>query len=222
MATATDAAQPPKPASLPAGSTALPASEKLKQELGQIVEPARVLTRPIELIAFASDASFYRLIPKAVVLAQSVAEIQALFRFSHQQRIPITFRAAGTSLSGQAVTDGILVEVARHWKQLSVEDNGKKVRVQPGLIGGHVNSILRPYGAKIGPDPASISTCTMGGILSNNSSGMCCGVGQNAYHTLDSLTFVLPSGTVIDTADVRRGRGIPRQGTARWPRACWS
>ncbi|MFZ3212504.1 MAG: FAD-binding and (Fe-S)-binding domain-containing protein [Terriglobales bacterium] len=203
MATATDAAQPPKPASLPAGSTALPASEKLKQELGQIVEPARVLTRPIELIAFASDASFYHLIPKAVVLAQSVAEIQALFRFSHQQRIPITFRTAGTSLSGQAVTDGILVEVARHWKQLSVEDNGKKVRVQPGLIGGYVNSILRPYGVKIGPDPASISTCMIGGILSNNSSGMCCGVSQNAYHTLDSLTFVLPSGTVIDTANVR-------------------
>ena len=203
MATTINAAQPAKPAPLPAGSTALPASEKLKQELGQIVEPARILTRPIDLIAFASDASFYRLIPKAVVLAQGVAEIQALFRFSHQQRIPITFRTAGTSLSGQAVTDGILVEVARHWKGLAIEDHGKKVRVQPGVIGGYVNSMLRPYGVKIGPDPASISTCMIGGILSNNSSGMCCGVNQNAYHTLDSLTFVLPSGTVIDTANAR-------------------
>jgi D-lactate dehydrogenase len=203
MATAINTAQPAKPAPVPAGSTALPASEKLKQELGQIVEPARILTRPIDLIAFASDASFYRLIPKAVVLAQGVAEIQALFRFSHQQQIPITFRTAGTSLSGQAVTDGILVEVARHWKALAIEDHGKKVRVQPGVIGGYVNSMLRPYGVKIGPDPASISTCMIGGILSNNSSGMCCGVTQNAYHTLDSLTFVLPSGTVIDTANAR-------------------
>ncbi len=203
MATAINTAQASKPAPVPAGSTALPAAEKLKQELGQIVEPARILTRPIDLVAFASDASFYRLIPKAVVLAQGVAEIQALFRFSHQQRIPITFRTAGTSLSGQAVTDGILVEVARHWKGLAIEDHGRKVRVQPGVIGGYVNTVLRPYGVKIGPDPASISTCMIGGILSNNSSGMCCGVSQNAYHTLDSLTFVLPSGTVIDTANVR-------------------
>jgi D-lactate dehydrogenase len=201
MATSIDTAPATKTAPTPATFTVSPASDKLKEELGRIVEPSRVLTRPIDLIAFASDASFYRLIPKAVVLAQGIAEIQALFRFSHEQRIPITFRTAGTSLSGQAVTDGILVEVARHWKGLIVEDRGRKVRVQPGLIGGFVNSVLRPYGVKIGPDPASISTCMVGGILSNNSSGMCCGVSQNAYHTLDSLTFVLPSGTVINTAD---------------------
>jgi D-lactate dehydrogenase len=203
MATAIDAAPATKTAPTPATFTVSPASDKLKQELGRIVEPSRVLTRPIDLIAFASDASFYRLIPKAVVLAQGIAEIQALFRFSHERKIPITFRTAGTSLSGQAVTDGILVEVARHWKGLTVEDSGRKVRVQPGLIGGYVNSVLRPYGVKIGPDPASISTCMIGGILSNNSSGMCCGVTQNAYHTLDSLTFVLPSGTVINTGDSR-------------------
>ena len=201
MAPATEAAQTPTPAS--ATLVVSSASEKLKEELGRIVSPARILTRPIDLIAFASDASFYRLIPKAIVLAEGIAEIQALFRFSHERKIPITFRTAGTSLSGQAVSDGILVEVARHWKGLAVEDNGRKVRVQPGVIGGYANSMLRPYGVKIGPDPASISTCMIGGILSNNSSGMCCGVSQNAYHTLDSLTFVLPSGTVINTADAR-------------------
>jgi len=203
MAIAIDTAHAAKTAPSPATSVVSPASQKLQQELRRIVDPSRVLIRPIDLIAFASDASFYRLIPKAVVLAQGIAEIQALFRLSHEQRIPITFRTAGTSLSGQAVTDGILVEVARHWKGLTIEDNGGKVRVQPGVIGGYVNSVLRPYGVKIGPDPASISTCMIGGILSNNSSGMCCGVTQNAYHTLDSLTFVLPSGTVIDTAYAR-------------------
>ena len=171
--------------------------------LAQIVDRERVLTRPIELIAYASDASFYRLIPRAVVLARTSAEIQALFRFSHAHRIPLTFRAAGTSLSGQAITDGILVEVARHWRGVAVEEGGKKVRVQPGAIGGHVNLALKAYRAKMGPDPASINACMMGGILANNSSGMCCGVAQNAYHTLDSLTFVLPSGTAINTADPR-------------------
>ena len=171
--------------------------------LAQIVDRERVLTRPIELIAYASDASFYRLIPRAVVLARTTAEIQALFRFSHAHRIPLTFRAAGTSLSGQAITDGILVEVARHWRGVAVEEGGKKVRVQPGAIGGHVNLALKAYRAKMGPDPASINACMMGGILANNSSGMCCGVAQNAYHTLDSLTFVLPSGTATNTADPR-------------------
>ncbi len=173
----------------------------LSDLLAAIVDRERILTRPIDRIAYASDASFYRLIPRAVVRTRTVEEIQALFHFSHEHRIPLTFRAAGTSLSGQAITDGILVEVARYWRQVKVEDGGKKVRVQPGVIGGHVNAALRPYRAKMGPDPASINACMVGGILANNSSGMCCGVEQNAYHTLDSLTFVLPSGTVIDTAD---------------------
>lgn len=177
-----------------------PAVHALTEALASIVERERVLTRPIERIAYASDASFYRLIPQAVVLAKGVEEVQGLFQFSRTHRVPMTFRAAGTSLSGQAVTDGILVEVARHWRQIRVEDGGKRVRVQPGVIGGHVNQALRAYRAKMGPDPASINACMMGGILANNSSGMCCGVTQNAYHTLDSITFVLPSGTAVDTA----------------------
>ena len=197
-------------ASLANASPRADVASDLKEQLGRIIEPGRVLTRPIDLIAYAADASFYRLIPRAVVLSRGIAEIQSLFRFSHESKIPLTFRAAGTSLSGQAITDGILVEVARHWRQLKVEDAGRRVRVQPGVIGGQVNVALRPYRAKLGPDPASINACMMGGILANNSSGMCCGVAQNAYHTLEALTFVLPSGTVINTADPERGRGFPR------------
>ncbi len=171
----------------------------LRDSLAAIVGQERVLDRPVDLIAFAADASFYRLIPNAVVFASSIQEVQALFRLSHDLKVPMTFRAAGSSLSGQAISDGILVEVARNWRTIKVLENGAQVRVQPGVIGAHVNHALRPYRSKMGPDPASINTCTVGGILSNNSSGMCCGVVQNAYHTLDSLTFVLPSGTVIDT-----------------------
>ncbi|NWJ39574.1 MAG: FAD-binding oxidoreductase [Geothrix sp.] len=172
----------------------------LRDSLVAIVGPDRVLDRPVDLIAFASDASFYRLIPKAVAFAGSVEDIRGLFRLSHERKIPMTFRAAGTSLSGQSVSDGILVEVARNWRGIQVLEGGAKVKVQPGVIGAHVNHALKFFKAKMGPDPASINTCTVGGILSNNSSGMCCGVTQNAYHTLESLTFVLPSGTVIDTA----------------------
>ncbi len=172
----------------------------LRKALEAILPPERVLDRPVERITRAADASFYRLIPRAVVLPSSVDEVRSLFRLSHEARIPMTFRAAGTSLSGQAVSDGLLVDVARHFRSVTVLENGRRVRVEPGAIGGAVNRILRPYGVRIGPDPASVNTCTLGGILSNNSSGMCCGVEQNAYHTLESLTFLLPSGTLVDTA----------------------
>jgi D-lactate dehydrogenase len=175
-------------------------SQDIQTKLAAFVSKGRILIRPIELIAYASDASFYRLIPKAVVQAEGLEEIRALFAFSQQQRIPMTFRAAGTSLSGQAVSDGLLVDVARNWRAVNVEDGGKQIRLQPGVIGARANAALAPYKAKIGPDPASIATCTIGGILSNNSSGMCCGVEQNAYHTLKSMKFMLPSGTVIDTS----------------------
>jgi len=175
-------------------------SEEIKTLLGTHIEGSRVLVRPIDLIAYASDASFYRLIPRAVVLTRGIDEIRALFAFSQQHGIPMTFRAAGTSLSGQSISDGMLVDVARNWRGLQIENAGKQIRVQPGVIGGRANLALAPYGAKIGPDPASIATCTMGGILSNNSSGMCCGVEQNAYHTLHSMMFMLPSGTIINTS----------------------
>ncbi len=174
--------------------------EQLNTMLAQILDERRILMRPIDLIAYASDAGFYRLIPKAVVQAASEQEVERLFRFSHTHSIPITFRAAGTSLSGQSISDGLLVEVTRNFRDLQVLENGRRIRVQPGAIGTSANRALLPYGVKIGPDPASIATCTLGGILSNNSSGMCCGVEQNAYHTLASLRFLLPSGTSIDTA----------------------
>jgi D-lactate dehydrogenase len=175
-------------------------SAELKQKLSAAIDPARILNRPIDVVAFASDASFYRLIPEAVVQPQGVEEIQALFRFSQEHGIPLTFRGGGTSLSGQTVSDGMLVDVARHWRGFKVEEGGKKIRLQPGVLGGQANAALYPYGKKIGPDPASVAIASIGGILSNNSSGMSCGVVQNAYHTLESLTFVLPTGTVIDTA----------------------
>jgi D-lactate dehydrogenase len=155
--------------------------------------PERILIRPIERIAFASDASFYRLIPRAVVQPTTAEEIKHLFRFSHEYGIPLVFRAGGTSLSGQAITDGILVDIGRHWRG-AWSRTERLVRVQPGLIGQQANQ-MRLYSAKIGPDPASITSGRLGGILSNNASGMCCGVVQNAYHTLRSLTFMLPSGT---------------------------
>ncbi|HZX64116.1 MAG TPA: FAD-linked oxidase C-terminal domain-containing protein, partial [Myxococcales bacterium] len=172
----------------------------LQERLEQILGKESVLTGTAERIAHAHDGSFYRLVPQAVALARTEDEVARLFRLSHDVSLPLTFRAAGTSLSGQALSDGILVDISRGFSRISVENGGRRVRVEPGLIGAQVNRFLAPYRTKMGPDPASIATCRVGGILANNSSGMCCGVEQNAYHTLESLTFLLPSGTRIDTA----------------------
>ena len=172
----------------------------LQSQLSKIIHPSRVLTSHLHRIAYANDASYFRLVPQAVVQPNSIEEIQALFKFTGQHKIPMTFRAAGTSLSGQAVTDGILADISKHWGNYSVEDHGKLIRFQPGIVGGFINNILKQYGRRIGPDPASIDACMMGGILANNSSGMCCGVIENSYHTIHSMTIVLPNGFVLDTA----------------------
>ncbi len=172
----------------------------LRRDLEAILPADRILDRPIDVEAYASDASFYRLVPRAVVRPESIEDVRAIFAYSQRARIPMTFRAAGTSLSGQAITDGLLVEVGHGWRGIEPLDGGRRVRVQPGAIGARVNRALAPFASRIGPDPASIDACMMGGILSNNSSGMCCGVAQNSYHTIDSLLFVLPSGTVVDTS----------------------
>jgi D-lactate dehydrogenase len=171
----------------------------LLHTLSTFLRPDQIKSREIDRYAFASDASFYYLVPQVVVQPETDAEIQRLFQVSQESKLPLVFRAAGTSLSGQAITDGILVDISRHWRSVKPEQNGDTVRVQGGVIGGHVNIALRKFGRKIGPDPASINAAMIGGILSNNSSGMCCGVAQNAYHTIRHIAFILPNGLHFST-----------------------
>lgn len=173
----------------------------LLEELRAVTAPDRLLVRDLERVAFASDASMYQLVPRAVVLAKDDVEVAALLAVARRHRVPVTFRAAGTSLSGQAVTDGILVEVARHWRTASVEEGGRRIRARPGMLGGHLNALLAPLGTRLGPDPSSLAACTLGGILANNSSGPCSGVEQNSYHTLVGLKVVLADGTTLWTSD---------------------
>lgn len=168
-------------------------------ELENIIPANRIKTRYIDLVSYASDAGFYQLVPKAVVQPINEEEIIALFQFSQNHNMPLVFRTGGTSLSGQSITDGILVDLSHSWKQISIENNGDTVRVQPGITGAMVNAHLKKYSKKIGPDPASINAAMMGGIVSNNSSGMCCGVALNSYHTVKYLRFILPNGNTYST-----------------------
>ena len=168
--------------------------------LREILPPEKIKTSLIDRYAFAGDAGFYYLLPRAIVQPDCVDEIKKLFVFAVKNNIPLAFRTAGTSLSGQSITDGILVDLSRSWKNIIPLEQGNLVQVQPAAIGAHVNHALKLHGKKIGPDPASISAAMMGGILSNNSSGMCCGVQYNSYHTLQSIHFILPNGNEYNTA----------------------
>ena len=174
--------------------------EPLRSELIELLGPGRVLTRVIDLVRYASDASPYRLLPKAVVMARDANDVAKVFAYSRASKVPLTFRAGGTSLNGQSQSDGILVDVRRHWTGVEVLDDGARARVKPGTVLGHANRVLWPHGRKLGPDPASTDIACVGGVLANNSGGMRCGVVADSYSTVRSLTFVLPSGTVIDTA----------------------
>jgi len=173
----------------------------LRRELEQLLGADRVLHRVSDLVAYASDASPYRLFPRAVVEARDAEDVAKVLRFGREREIPVTFRAGGTSLNGQGQSDGILVDVRKHFGGVRVEDDGARARVKPGTILGHANRVLAPHGRKLGPDPASTDVCTVGGVVANNSGGMRCGVTRDSYSTVRELTFVLPSGTKIDTAE---------------------
>ncbi|MBS3804453.1 MAG: FAD-binding oxidoreductase [Oleiphilaceae bacterium] len=175
-------------------------TEALKA-IRQLVPGSRIYDDPVSTLAFGTDASFYRLIPKVVVKVESEDEVVALLGLARQFQVPVTFRAAGTSLSGQSISDSILIVLGDNWKAHEIRDEGRQIRLQPGVIGAQANAWLAPHGYKIGPDPASINACKIGGIVANNASGMCCGTAQNSYKTLAGMRLVLADGTCVDTED---------------------
>ncbi|WP_217476375.1 FAD-binding and (Fe-S)-binding domain-containing protein [Stutzerimonas stutzeri] len=167
----------------------------------RLIPAERRFDDPLSTLAFGTDASFYRLIPKLVVRVESEAEVVGLLELAHAQRVPVTFRAAGTSLSGQAISDSVLIVLGDNWNGREIRNGGEQIRLQPGVIGANANAVLAPLQRKIGPDPASINAAKIGGIVANNSSGMCCGTAQNSYKTLAGLRLVLADGSVVDSED---------------------
>lgn len=173
----------------------------LHNRLSGTIDPRRMFHDPLHTLAFGTDASFYRLIPKLVIKAKNEEEVSLVLREADRLELPVTFRAAGTSLSGQAISDSVLVIAGEYWRKYEILENGNKIRLQPGLKGASVNALLARYGRKIGPDPASIDTAMIGGIAANNASGMCCGVAQNSYRTVGGMKIIFQDGTLLDTAD---------------------
>ena len=174
-------------------------NQSLLDDLKKVL-PDQITDSLFDRVSIANDASHYLLTPIMVAKPKTAQQISEIFKISQKHDLGITFRSGGTSLSGQSVTDSLLVDTRKNFKEIEVLENGLKVRVQPGLTVNRVNASLRKYGRKLGPDPASEIACTIGGVIANNSSGMACGTEFNTYKTLSSLVFVLPSGTLIDSS----------------------
>ena len=165
-------------------------------------------TKAIDRFRTSADASHFLLIPNAVATPSSVEEVAELFAYASKNKTSITFRSGGTSLSGQSVTDGILVDTRKNFRNFEVLDGGLKVKVQPGATVRAVNARLARFGRKLGPDPASEVACTIGGVIANNSSGMACGITHNTYQTLESALIVLANGAIIDTSSVSADEAV--------------
>jgi D-lactate dehydrogenase len=165
------------------------------------IENTRVFIDQLHTLAYGTDASFYRLIPKIVIKAIDEKEVQQILTLANNENLPVVFRAAGTSLSGQAITDSILVVCSFGWRKIEILDDAKAIKLQPGVVGIEANSALKFFDRKIGPDPASINSAQIGGIVANNASGMCCGIDQNSYKTLKDIRVIFVDGAILDTSD---------------------
>ncbi|MCI2957120.1 FAD-binding oxidoreductase [Agromyces atrinae] len=172
--------------------------DRLRTALGPRTDDA-VSVDSFDRIVAAVDASHFLYTPNAVVTAASTDDVVSVFRLANAEGRHVTLRSGGTSLSGQASADDILLDTRRGFRDIEPNADGSVVRVGPGATVRAVNARLARYGRKLGPDPASESAATIGGVIANNSSGMACGTVHNSYRTLRSLTAVLPSGTVVDT-----------------------
>ena len=181
-------------------STLIRDYERFAKEANEICK-GRVYTDHLRRYAYGVDASCYSYLPKVVVKAEDEREVRRLIRLCQQCGTPFTFRAAGSSLSGQCSSEDVLIVCNDGFKKMEVIDDGKALKCECGVIGSDANDLLKPYNRKIGPDPATLATALVGGILNNNSSGMCCGTAQNSYKTIRSIRVVLLDGTVLDTSD---------------------
>jgi D-lactate dehydrogenase len=200
--------RPPGGSSAAAADGAGDVHVRLGREIASLLGDDAVSRRALDRYAYAHDASHYLLVPQTVVTPRSAEQVAQVLRSCDRAGVTLTFRSAGTSLSGQGLTDSVLVDTRKRFQGVEVLDDGRRVRVQPGVTVARVNALLAPYGRKLGPDPASESVCTIGGVVANNSSGMHCGTRYNTYRTVESLTFVLPSGTVVDSSATDAARHL--------------
>lgn len=176
--------------------------KKLHDRLKSSIPEERLIHDSLRTLAYGTDASFYRYIPKLIVKVESEKEVVKTLHECRNLAIPVTFRAAGTSLSGQACTDSVLIMLGeKGWNDYSISEDKSEITLQAGILGSQANAYLAPYGKKIGPDPASLNSAKIGGIVANNACGMSSGIELNTMHTLKDISLIFADGTILDTRD---------------------
>ena len=170
-------------------------------EIKEFLPSENIYTDSLRTLAWGTDASFYRIVPRVVVRTRDAADVSRVMAACSHNHIPYTFRAAGTSLSGQSLSDSVLIVAGKNWRKYDLGTDGSVVTLQPGLIGAEVNHLLKPYGRVFGPDPASVGAAMIGGIVANNASGMNCGVHANSDRLLVSAEMILADGTILNTGN---------------------
>lgn len=173
------------------------------KRIREFIPKDRIYTDDLHCLAWGTDAGFYRNIPQVVVRSMNEKEVSQLLTIANEMSLPVTFRAAGTSLSGQTNTDSILIVAGKNWEDYKVAPDASYIKLQPGLVGSEVDKILARHNRAFTPDPASKNSAMVGGIVINNASGMSCGTHANSDRMMLSMRIVLADGTVLDTGDKR-------------------
>ncbi|MFB2727996.1 FAD-binding and (Fe-S)-binding domain-containing protein [Shewanella mangrovisoli] len=170
--------------------------KELIQQLGE----SAVSNDPVRRFAWSTDASYFRIVPEIVVHADILEQAKQTLAIARAHKVPVTFRAAGTSLSGQAIGEGILLILGHDgFRTIDISPDSNKITLGAAVIGADANAALKPLNKKIGPDPATLASAMVGGIVSNNASGMCCGTAQNSYQTIASAKLLFADGTELNT-----------------------
>ena len=190
------------------------------QEARKFLPEERIYTDELRRLAWGTDAGFYRLIPQLIIRSDSEEEVTRLLKLADRYQLPVTFRAAGTSLSGQAISDSILIVAGKNWESYCISPDHSLITLQPGIIGQRVNDLLAPYGRKFAPDPASIKSAMVGGIVMNNASGMNCGTHANSDKMLKSVRIILADGTLLDTGSAASRKAFEESHGAFLQRIC--
>jgi D-lactate dehydrogenase len=174
---------------------------RLAMNLCRSIPAGQIFTDPLNTLARGTDAGFYRLVPRMVVRVENEEEVIALIQACSASNIPLTFKAGGTSLSGQTITDSVLVEIGDGFTGSSIINEGRLIKLKCGITGGLANLRLVKYGRRLGPDPSSMNSAKIGGIVANNASGGAFGISHNSYHTLRSMRIIFADGCILDTLD---------------------
>ena len=163
----------------------------------------KLYTDSLHKIAYATDASVYREIPYGVVYPETEDDVRELMQQARERGVDLIPRAGGTSLAGQVVGSGIVVDISKYWNKI-LEINAKEcwARVQPGVIRDELNIALKPYGLFFSPETSTSNRCCIGGMFGNNSCGTHSLVYGSTRHHVIACKGILSDGTKFDTQKI--------------------